>query len=119
MDTSVNTALFDDRVSVSTYSKANGNSQAYRTAWLLFRTVTEESKAQNRCFSVSLQAIRSDCPITIPTHRHTLPVPGGGLGGGGGYQQRWGGGVSGPKDKPDTDGGKTYLSMSYASFHEL
>ncbi len=77
MDTSVRPAhvvfsLFDDRVSVSTYSKANGNSQAYPTAWLLFRTVTEESKAQYRCFSVSLQAIR----VRLSDHHsHTLPEP--------------------------------------------
>jgi hypothetical protein len=30
-----------------------------------------------------------------------------------------GGGGSGPKDKPDTGGGKTYLPMPYASFHEI
>ncbi len=88
----------DDTVSVRTYtqSKCHPNS-----AWLLLRTVTEESEAQNRHSWVSLDrspptwpgrlAIWSDLFVTISVPYH---IP---RGGGGGLPQKRGRGVSGPR----------------------
>jgi hypothetical protein len=89
----------DDSVSASicSQSECQNKPKAKLTAWLLIRTVTEESKAENRCSWVLLdrplptrpgrKVIRSDCP--------SFPYPitfwGGGLpteGGGGSQVQK-------------------------------
>jgi hypothetical protein len=83
-------------VIILVFTKANANPvQAKPTTQLLRRTVTEEVQAQSPCSQASLDSRAQ---------------------GSGGCHRKGtgGGGFSGPKTKPDTDG-QSYLIIEYTS----